>query len=161
MTEYKFSVKQISPRPIPNIPGATKASFYLPVSELPLDFPSFNVRAQNLQAKVYVNARDTLINGCNQQAIFGLLNRGITIIADSVMRSVDGQSITITLNNGSSSGVIDGGHTYALLRVALNNLLEGSLTRTQANILPEQYVEIEVLAGVPEELRANGRRDKK
>lgn len=71
--------------------------------------------------------------------IFDLKNKGIVILADSV-RKVEDDLYEIAISEGQ--GIVDGGHTYDIITKA----------RTERDIPDDQYVDIQIRTGVPDDM---------
>lgn len=127
------------------------------ISELPLDLPmEVNPRAQNLESRVARQIQNGLLENSSE---FHLLNRGITITAHDA--KYDGRKEMIEMGLAQNYyGVVDGGHTYSVIRRNRNEVEEGVRAEVKegepAFILPEfmvnGYVRLEVMTGVKDEL---------
>jgi hypothetical protein len=144
---------------------------YVKITDLPLDLPmDVNPRAQNTESRVAKQIANGLIDASD---VFHILNRGITITAKSA--KYDGRSGTLTLELVPGVyGLLDGGHTYAVIRKnleayetkskeATKKQVEVTVTDLNSQALNEVAVEeapsflnahvrIEVLTGVKDEL---------
>ncbi len=92
-----------------------------------------------LNKQVYRDVFESLMGRDSTVGAFDLMNKGITIIADSLKR-IDDTTYEITLIDGQ--GIVDGGHTYQLICNA----------QTDPDVPPESHVEVQVRTGVPREL---------
>ena len=112
--------------------GTTKTTVYVDVCDIPNNIPmECNPRLQNMKSAVVKAIKQTLVE---DDGLFHILNRGITITAESI--KVKGNSLVIEINDFETQGCIDGGHTYK------------SILEYQDIIQPEtQYVTIEILTG--------------
>ena len=110
----------------------TKTTVYVDVCDIPNNIPmECNPRLQNMKSAVVKAIKQTLVE---DDGLFHILNRGITITAESI--KVKGNSLVIEINDFETQGCIDGGHTYK------------SILEYQDIIQPEtQYVTIEILTG--------------
>ena len=123
--------------PDPSEAGRERFVFLVPAStipELPLD-P--NPRDQNIDLGVYREVQKSLRNVDCAPDTFHLKNKGITVIAASV-RKADQKGFRYELEFDDGQGIVDGGHTYAVIRDALNN----------EEVPEQQFVKVEVLVGV-------------
>ncbi len=94
-----------------------------------------NPRVQNTDLQLYREVRTSLDNA--DDLTFHLKNKGITLLARNVDYSEDKK--TVELYVGEGDGIVDGGHTYQIIREAQD-----------AGTCPDgQYVKFEVLVGVP------------
>ena len=112
--------------------GTTKTTVYVDVCDIPNNIPmECNPRLQNMKSAVVKAIKQTLVE---DDGLFHILNRGITITAESI--KVKGNSLVIEINDFETQGCIDGGHTYK------------SILEYQDIIQPEtQYVTVEILTG--------------
>lgn len=110
----------------------TKTTVYVDVCDIPNNIPmECNPRLQNMKSAVVKAIKQTLVE---DDGLFHILNRGITITAESI--KVKGNSLVIEINDFETQGCIDGGHTYK------------SILEYQDIIQPEtQYVTVEILTG--------------
>ena len=117
--------------------GAERHLFLMPVSGLPAGLPfDPNARRPNIRKRVYSDVLKSLKNEDGEPGTFHLKNKGITIIAESV-RSRGEDEYTVKLRKGVH-GIVDGGHTYKLIR-------------DNVDALPDnQYVLVEVRVGIPD-----------
>lgn len=114
------------------------------VSDLSESFPlDANPRDPNIDRSMYrkieLSLTDPESTGHTKGA-FGYRHSGLTLVADSVQVRDDVAHITF----GPGSGLVNGGHSHALIRSALEKL---DLTAA-----PDEYVLLEILTGVPDEL---------
>jgi hypothetical protein len=85
---------------------------------------------------------------------FHLLNRGITISAKNVEFDNKRSFLTLNIPEGEVYGIIDGGHTYKSLTTVVNSIREadGDITDDEDDVLPNQYVHLEILEGIEGQL---------
>jgi hypothetical protein len=94
-----------------------------------------NPRVQDTDRQLYRTVRASLDNA--DDLTFHLKNKGITILARQVDYSEDKKSVDVYIGDGD--GIVDGGHTYEIIREAQS-----------AGTCPDgQYVKFEVLVGIP------------
>lgn len=124
----------------PREEGPGKYRFYVDIRHVSpslLDWMSTNPREQNLGSQVAKAIAASMREGHGQ---FHLRNRGILLSANDV--SFDGAdgagTVNISFEKHGLHGNIDGGHT---LRLILQAQEDGA-------VLPEQYVEFEVITGL-------------
>lgn len=85
---------------------------YIKVSDLPLDLPlDVNPRSQNTSSRVARQIQNGLLE---DSEIFHVLNRGLTVTAFDADYDAKKQMLSLQLANGYY-GVLDGGHTYAVI----------------------------------------------
>lgn len=144
MTDLSFRFRPTIARRIPDpnfkqTHDAERHLFVMPVRELPPELPlDPNARRPNIRKRVYQDVKQSLLNKEGEPGTFHLKNKGITIVAQSISQTGD-HDYTVTMKRGVH-GIVDGGHTYTLIRENLSN-----------PELPEnQYVQVEVRIGVPD-----------
>jgi RNA polymerase-binding transcription factor DksA len=104
--------------------------------QLVADIPnSPNLRATNLKTRVSKEVRKSLTAN---DGTFHLKNKGITLIAESATPAKNPKEFYITLTGDGSTGIVDGGHTYSLIRAALD----------QGEDLSSQHVRVDIRTGV-------------
>lgn len=141
----KFKFKVASFRKIPNpyfkqaMQGRTNPEMYIlicDVLDVPDDIPmQTNPREQKLTTNVSKKIQASLTNHTDLN--FYLLNRGILLSAESISFENSTDEVTITFDDLSVHGNVDGGHTYKIIKDNKALLERG-----------EQYVKIEVLTGI-------------
>jgi hypothetical protein len=119
-------------------PGVTHYIGIVPVSGIATNLPNTpNLRAANIKTPV---AKDVALSLRSNDGNFHLKNKGITMLATSVVRNDSGWDVVLTLSDAQDSdGILDGGHTYAVI---CDELAAGSL-------LDKQYVFVCVRTNVP------------
>ncbi|MFZ3121816.1 MAG: AIPR family protein [Thermodesulfovibrionales bacterium] len=98
-----------------------------------------NPREQRIDKGIYKEVTESLKS--TDELSFHLKNKGITILAHQVEYSTADKKVA-TVFFGEKDGIADGGHTYEIILA------------TQADELcpEEQYVKIEIITGVPQEM---------
>lgn len=96
-----------------------------------------NPRHQNIDRGIYKDVRRSLLNEFGTPSTFHLKNKGITIIADD-LRDMGKGRYELVLQPGQ--GIVDGAHTYEIVRSSRSECPE------------EQFVRLEVLTGIEETL---------
>ena len=140
LEQYEFKCAFARRIPDPNFQKSHRMETY-----------SFLMRCRDLPSKIgnEPNARDTNIRRLTYQQVgkslleedgsdegtFHLKNKGITIIADSVKQN--GDSAFIVKMDTGQHGIVDGGHTYALIQ------------ENKEQVPENQYVRVDVRVGVP------------
>lgn len=129
----------------------TTYEFRVPAGTVPAGIPlDANPREPNTNRQVYKKVRDSLlgIDGTPTGA-FHLKHGGLVIVADEVKQlGKDSDEYKIYFDPDRMQGVVNGGHSYALLRDAIEAAGAGKVDP----IPPEQFVELKVHVGVPEDL---------
>lgn len=135
---------------------------YVKVSDLPLDMPmDINPRSQNTESRVARQISNGLVDDSD---VFHLLNRGMTITAYDAKYNQKTEKLTLELATGYY-GVLDGGHTYAVIRKNMQPYLapisptpvkEGEKAKEpEEKERPEffdAYVRVEIIVGVKSDL---------
>jgi DNA-directed RNA polymerase alpha subunit len=119
-------------------PGVTHYVGLVPVSAIATNLPNTpNLRAANIKTQV---AKDVAVSLRKNDGNFHLKNKGITMLATSVSRSNDGWEVILTPSvTQDSDGILDGGHTYAVICDARKDNVR----------LDKQYVFVYVRTNVP------------
>lgn len=106
------------------------------VLDIPDDIPmQTNPREQKLTTNVAKKIRESLTN--HSERNFYLLNRGMLLSCGSVSYDNASSEVSLSFDDLSVHGDIDGGHTYKIIKDSKKELEPG-----------EQYCKIEVLTGV-------------
>jgi RNA polymerase-binding transcription factor DksA len=116
----------------------------IPVTALPDGITTANnLRLQNLGSPVAKRMRASLESN---DGMFHLKNKGITMLASSVSHISDTSFAVIVdgTNERDGDGILDGGHTYKLIRQAINAGVDVS----------KQYVFVWLRVNVPTQYRA-------
>lgn len=120
-----------------------KHIFVMNVRDMPLNISTDpNARKANINKQVYKVVESSLLNRqeSSEPDTFHLKNKGITIIADSVEQHGD-HEYKVVLDSSHNHGIVDGGHTYALISEHII-----------AEDLPEnQFVTVEIRTGIKPE----------
>ena len=97
-----------------------------------------NARTPNIKKLTYRRVAESLLGHDTDPGTFHLKNKGITIIAESVkpQKGTSKDEYVVEMDT-SAHGIVDGGHTYALIQ------------ENKDNIPDDQYVRIDVRIGVP------------
>lgn len=97
-----------------------------------------NPREQRIDKGIYKEVTESLKS--TDELFFHLKNKGITILAHQVEYSTDKKIATVFF--GEKDGIADGGHTYEIILA----------TQADGSCPEEQYVKIEIITGVPQEM---------
>jgi AIPR protein len=120
--------------------GTERHLFLVPVREIPNDMPlDPNARRPNTNKRVYKKVEQSLLNKDGEPGTFHLKNKGLTIVAKSV-EQVGDDLYDVKMVDGLH-GVLDGGHTYDLI----------TKHKGKPHLPEEQFVQVEVRVGIPEE----------
>lgn len=102
-----------------------------------------NPRAQNTKSRVSKQIRDGFENDSD---VFHILNRGLTITALDTRMDTKTRQLHLTMA-GNNYGLIDGGHTFEVIREMIQPILAGT-DEAKKNALLDNYVKIEIINGV-------------
>lgn len=121
---------------------------FVRVGDLPLDLPlDINPRSQNLHSRVARQIQNGLLE---ESENFHLLNRGMTITA--IGADYDAKKSILDLEvAGGYYGVLDGGHTYSVIRKNIEPFVTGA-NKDEPPSYMDAFVRIEVLTGVKSDL---------
>ena len=92
--------------------------------DLPKDFEDWreiNPRDPKTSSGVAKKIADTLQN---QPECFLFRNRGLTLLSNSVSFDNETNELSVEFSDKSMHGLLDGGHTYAVVREAFDSLAE-------------------------------------
>ncbi len=153
--ELSLPVDEYRTLPIPGVSGAKLGVAYVRVQDLPPELDSF----MEINPRVPSRTKKGLLSGPVAQGILETLrdapeemvikNRGIFILAQSSAfeknRGGRGQ-LTIGLSDVGKHGIIDGGHTYAAIREAVEQAGPDEL-----KALEKAYVRVHIFQGIDED----------
>ena len=147
MTESHYTVFPVhgaSITDIPSTPHARYATGFIRADQIP-----------DLSAFRSINPRSAVPKGEVPQAIFhtltehplqmALKNAGLYVLAEHVRRGAGG-SLLAEIYDPSRHGLVNGGHTYAMIREAMAG---SDLQRLQA---AKAYIPIHIYTGIPDSL---------
>jgi hypothetical protein len=155
---FTIPAEEFRSLPIPGYDGAKIGTCFAKVTDLPpglSDFMKVNPRVPKRNAKGVLSGPvpkailDTLRESPEEMA---LKNVGIYILADSVehAREKGGAGVlTMTLTNQQKQGIVNGGHTFAAIREAVETA-DGD----QMAALQQAFVRLHLLQGVPHDMVA-------
>ncbi len=142
MPKFDFRVAQTRKITHPAHSGIETHFFLIKATDVPTGLPKdANARdfeGRDLNKRVYRDVMNTLLGNMGSPGTFDLLNKGITIIANSVRRLRNDDEFEVDISSGQ--GIVDGGHTYDILNKA----------RRDTDIPDDQYVWVRILTGIPE-----------
>jgi hypothetical protein len=148
MSKTAFIFKPTTSRRIPDpvfkrLFDTERHIFVMNVKDIPLDLSTDpNARKPNINKQVYREIEKSLLNQQEhaEPNSFHLKNKGITIIANSV-EQVGDHDYKITLDHSQNHGIVDGGHTYALI----------SKHKLDDDLPDNQFVTVEIRTGIKQE----------
>jgi hypothetical protein len=144
ISRTNFEIPVVALRKMPDPVDEETFSRYfavVKVSDLPFDLPKeTNPRKQNLKTAVAKKIEQSLI-GHETGQLFHLLNRGLLISAHSVTfdNKVTPPIMTLRLPNQEKHGLVDGGHTYEIIKKNIENMPY------------DQYVTLEIMTGIEDD----------
>ena len=142
MQSFRFSAPIARRFPDPNFKdklGMERHIWVVPVHAMPKGLPyDPNARRPNIARRVYKRVEESLLNMGTEPGTFHLKNKGITVIADSV--DVEKARDTFVVKLDAGHGIVDGGHTYALIMENLDN----------PDLPKDQFVTVEIRVGLPD-----------
>jgi hypothetical protein len=136
--------------PDPTIANAERHVMFVRVLDVPDGLPKDpNPRAQKIDRLIYKEVGKHLLNEEGTPNTFHLKNKGITLIAEKVRRDGDEHVYEVTF--GPGHGIVDGGHTYEILRTNRESIESLNDDDGQAAEI-DQFVKFEIVTGLTEDL---------
>lgn len=136
--------------PDPILRGAERHILLVRALDVPDGLPKEpNPRAQKIDRLIYKEIGAHLLNEEGTANTFHLKNKGITLIADDVQRGEKDDVYEISF--GPGHGIVDGGHTYEILRhnrQAIDELNSGGGDGPEI----DQFVKLEIVTGLQADL---------
>lgn len=147
-----FKARFVRRIPDPALPGAERHILLCNVEDVPTNIPKdkSNVRSQNIDKRIYKEVASHLRNEAGTPNTFHLKNKGITILAERVVkRDEDVYDVYFSSSASDVQGIVDGGHTYEIIRENKARIAEINAS-SDAKVV--QFVKFEVLTGVDSSL---------
>lgn len=153
VTKLTLNSGDVGTMSIPGVDDAVMVSLFIPVTDLPAELDRFmevNPRVPSrsvkglLKGPVVAGMLETLREA---PADFIIKNNGIDILAATVLHKDD--HVTATFTDQGLHGIVNGGHTYAAIREAIETADAEGLTR-----LAGAYVRVNIYEGVSADLVA-------
>ena len=113
--------------------------------DLPKDFEEWrgiNPRDPNKSSGVAKRIAESLQN---QPECFLFRNRGLTLLSEKVSFNNESNILAVEFSDKTMHGLLDGGHTYAVIREVFDSLIEDDKVDTNLN---NAYVKLEILEGI-------------
>jgi hypothetical protein len=133
--------------PDPILRNAERHILFVRALDVPDGLPKDpNPRAQKIDRLIYKEIAAHLLNEEGTANTFHLKNKGITLIADDVQRGDSDDVFQIRF--GPDHGIVDGGHTYEILRNNREAIEE--LNAGDGEI--DQFVKLEIVTGLQSDL---------
>ncbi|MHB1571790.1 MAG: AIPR family protein, partial [Solirubrobacteraceae bacterium] len=137
--------------PDPTLRNAERHIMFVRAQDVPDGLPKDpNPRAQKIDRGIYREVATHLLNEDGTPNTFHLKNKGITLIARKVERQGDDEH-TYDVTLGEGHGIVDGAHTYEILRKNKPMIDELNAADGEGSEI-EQYVKFEIITGLPEDL---------
>lgn len=105
------------------------------------DWRGINVRDPRLTSGVSKKIENSLVN---YPSSFFFKNRGLTIISSRARYDNQTNTLELEMTDRTRNGLLDGGHTYAIIRDYIEGLDEDAINEIEA------YIKIEILEGITE-----------
>lgn len=137
--------------PDPTVPNAERHVMFVRVLDVPDGLPKDpNPRAQKIDRLIYREVGKHLLNEEGTANTFHLKNKGITLIAEKVQRRSDDEHV-YEVTFGSGHGIVDGGHTYEILRANRESIEDRNGSDGDGDEI-DQFVKFEIVTGLTEDL---------
>ncbi len=147
-----FTFKALTPRRIPDpvFSNSSRHIFLCAAQDMPAGLPKgANPREQNIDRGIYRDVTRSLLNEDCTPNTFHLKNKGITILAEDVIKSDDEEALKVRFAS-SDQGIVDGAHTYDIIMRGQSDIAD--LNAAGESIPINQYVKVEVLTGLDSSL---------
>lgn len=147
-----FTFKALTARRIPDpvFTGSSRHIFLCAAKDMPAGLPKgANPREQNIDRGIYRDVMKSLLNEDCTPNIFHLKNKGITILAEEVIKSDDEESLKVRFSS-DEQGIVDGAHTYEIIMRGQTDIAD--LNAAGESIPISQFVKVEVLTGLDSNL---------
>lgn len=143
-----FTFKALTARRIPDpvFPGSSRHIFLCAAQDMPAGLPKgANPREQNIDRGIYRDVMKSLLNEDCTPNTFHLKNKGITILAEEVVKCDDEEALKVRFSS-DEQGIVDGAHTYDII-------MRGRVDIADFNAVDEsnqisQFVKVEILTGL-------------
>jgi hypothetical protein len=146
MSTFKFKALTARRIPDPIFTGSSRHVFLCAVEDMPSGLPKgANPREQNIDRGIYRDIMRSLLNEDCSPNTFHLKNKGITILADEVVKSEDEEALDVRFSS-DEQGIVDGAHTYEIIMRGQSDLADLNAVPDSSPI--RQYVKVEVLTGL-------------
>lgn len=143
-----FTFKALTPRriPDPTYPSSSRHVFLCAVQDMPTGLPKgANPREQNIDRGIYRDVMRSLLNEDCTPNTFHLKNKGITILAEQVVKTDDEEGLKVEIAS-DEQGIVDGAHTYEIIMRGQSDIADLNAAVDSTPI--SQYVKVEVLTGL-------------
>lgn len=153
---FSFETDEYRSIPLPGIKNAKMGTCFIKVTDLPSELERFmdvNPRVPKrsksaLTGPVVAGILETLREAPEDMA---LKNQGIYLLVEdaSYEKGTGGRGkVTLTLSDPEIHGIVNGGHTYAAIREAIEG--EGT-TEDQLEQVDKAYVRVHIMQGLPKD----------
>jgi hypothetical protein len=148
MPRFTFPVRFVRRIPDPVFPQCERHILMCAIGDLPNGIPTDpNPRKPRIDRLIWREIKKHLLNEEGTPNTFHLKNKGITLIAQRVIK-IDDEKVELAFEDGQ--GIVDGGHTYELLQQNLNEIAELNSNGSSPTI--SQFIKLEVLTGIAPDL---------
>lgn len=145
MTTFTFKTAIARRLPDPVFPNSSRHILLCAAQDVPIGLPKgANPREQNIDRGIYRDVMHSLLNEEGTPNSFHLKNKGITILAEEVIKS-DNEDVLQVRFVSDEQGIVDGGHTYDIILRGQPQIAD--LNATGESIPINQYVKVEILTG--------------
>lgn len=147
-----FTFKALTPRriPDPTYPNSSRHIFLCAAQDMPAGLPKgANPREQNIDRGIYRDVMRSLLNEDCTPNTFHLKNKGITILAEQVVKTDDEEGLKVEIAS-DEQGIVDGAHTYEIIMRGQSDIADLNAAPDSTPI--SQYVKVEVLTGLDSNL---------
>jgi hypothetical protein len=104
-----------------------------------------NPREQNIDRGIYRDVMKSLLNEDCTPNTFHLKNKGITILAEEVVKSDDEEALKVRFSS-DEQGIVDGAHTYDIIMRGQADIADFNAVDESNQI--SQFVKVEILTGL-------------
>jgi AIPR protein len=155
LSSKAFTVTLVAPYarrvPDPTLPGAERHILFVQALDIPEGLPKEpNPRKQKEDRPIYQEVGRHLRNEEGTANTFHLKNKGITLIAEHVNRKAGAKDV-YEVAFGSKHGIVDGGHTYEILRANRQEIEDVNASENNGAMI-DQYVKLEIITGLQRDL---------
>ena len=139
--------------PDPTLDDAERHVMFIRALDIPDGLPKDpNPRNQRPDKPIYREVGRHLLNEEGTVNTFHLKNKGITLIAESVQRKPGTEDVyEVTFDSRSQHGVVDGGHTYEILRERRKEIEDLNGGDSDGPEI-DQFVKLEIITGLTHDL---------
>lgn len=146
MTTITFKAHFARQIPDPVFPRAERHILMSAAHDVPSGLPKdSNPRKQNIDRRIYRDVGKHLVNREGTPNTFHLKNKGITVLAEQVVKRNDDLYDVVFAPSGQ--GIVDGAHTYEIVLKHREEILSAS-SQVGCDAPIHQFVKFEILTGL-------------